>query len=776
MTLNKELLNELKENKLRIIQNYHIRELIGKPKKDVSFINHFVYSFKTQKSKIKQISKKDMCRQDLYELFKQIIGSIKDFDDFTINLLTCYISVVEESKELNDNREMYMQKYEDIFPLKSIRELISNFNELELNILEENTGLTDEIMQDLIDSKEDIVKNYYYRQAIEKLPGKTYLDKFIKYCLSKNSIDKINEQAKNAPYYLFEKIIATIADFDDWTPEYLSVYSSIITNFKNFEITSKELKQYIDKLKWKDWRRKTMYAYNDTFYSVKLNEDWNNSSAKLKYNKLVENMKRNKGNLYVCKGSKKHTFKIELKEIKKKLKNRDIELIEIERKGNKILWQVDYDNKRYNLISNFEKVNICEDLTPHTQSEYDFFEEFIEQIYSPIYNAIEQSNNLPSGSVSNNALIKRMSLIKIDSLQHVPEDELVGKIIGPNDRNIAYTVVKFKTKLNTVIEGKENSAVKQSLHRTGDILTDIMKCMRNDRFTEEDVEKAKKYFKNGKITKEHYNEIITGFDNNEIIWNPPTIANFHREPFMKYILHFPNNKCSGTDDSILLNIVKRELNNALVCIREKNLIDKKKEYFLIDLEGGGDMHFDYALYAFTESQLKQSESTMMTKANLWKKLEFKSNKSAKSISSLPGFITKSMPILFNTYNKTFSNQLKDNINNRKWLKTYINKSEYFTKAIENALKGQKNKTFIIWNVEEQKIYLDEFKDDELLVKRVNKIPQITLDELEFDKNGKIKIKVELKKEKLEMILKENSFNFQFKPSENRQNIYADCFN
>lgn len=800
MSLTKELLNELKENKSRILQNYKIRELIGKPKRDVSYRDHWINSFKKEKTKIRQISKKDIddmcklddnsteckeknkcpCRQDLHDQFKQIIGSIKEFDEFTIDLLTCYISVVEESKELNDNREMYMQNYEEIFPLKGTRELISNFNELELNILEEDTGLTDEIMQDLIDSKEDIVKNYYYKQAIEKLPGKTYLDKFVKYCLSKNSIDKINEQAKNAPDYLFEKIIATIADFDDWTPEYLSVYSSIITNFKNVEITSKEFKQHIDKLKWKDWRYKTMYAYDDTFYSVKLNEDWNNSNAKLKYNKLVENMKRNKRNLYVCKGCKKHTFKIELKEIKKKLAQRDIKLIEIERKGNKILWQVDYDNKRYNLISNFEKVNICEDLTPHTQSEYDFFEEFIEQIYSPIYNAMDQSNNLPSGSINNNALKNRKSLIKIDSLQHVPENSRVGKIFGPDDRNIAYTVDKFKDKLNTIIEGKEDSAIIENTHlRTGDILVDIMKCMRNDRFTEKDVEKAKKNFKNKEITKDQLNDIIKRFNNDrnlpDIIWGQSK-ANFHREPFMKYVLHFPNNKCSGTDDSILLNTVKRELNNALVCIREKNPIDKNKEYFLIGLEGGGDMHFDYALYAFTESQLNQSENTMMTKDNLWKKLEFKSNdQGAKSISGLSGFITKSIDKLFNTYRSTFYKDFVKNINNKKWLKNNINGSEYFAKAIENTLKGQKNKTFIIWNVESQKIYLDEFKDDELIIKRINKIPQISLDENYFDKNSGIKIIIEMKKEKIELKLA-RSFNFEFIPNKYRKNIYDSCFN
>jgi len=589
---------------------------------------------------------------------------------------------------------------------------------------------------------------------------------------------KINEltDPKKLPKFLFEKIISTIDDFDDWTLDYLTVYSSIINEFGEFDF--KNFKVFINKLKWKEWRFDTMYNYDDTFYTVNVSEIWNTSIAKLKYNKLVELMKKDKDKsaLFTCKGSKKYIFDMNFKDIKKKIKDRKGELKEIERKGNKVLWETEYNNGLYNIVSNFDKVHICKDLTPHKSEDYNFFIDFIEEAYSPIYNAMDQSNNLPTGSHIYKELRNRKSLIRFDSLKNVSESSRVGKLIGPDNRNVAYTVDKFKTKLNTVIEGKENSAVKQSLHRTGDILTDIMKCMRNDRFTEEDVKKAKKDFKNKKITEKELKKYVNKSGKPAIIWNPSAIANYHREPFMKYILHFPNNKCSGTDDSILLNIVKRELNNALVCIREKNYIDKNKEYFLIDSEGGGDMHFDYALYAFTESQLNQSENSMMTKGNLWKKLEFKSNEGAKSISSLPGFITKSIDNLFYTYKSTFANQFEKNRDNKKWLKTYINGSEYFTKAIENVLKGQKNKTFIIWNVEMQKIYLDEFYPDELITKRINKVPQITFDEVEFVKNGKIKINVEMKQSILIFTLEDGttSFNVDFKPSENRKNIYSDC--
>jgi len=69
-----------------------------------------------------------------------------------------------------------------------------------------------------------------------------------------------------------------------------------------------------------------------------------------------------------------------------------------------------------------------------------------------------------------------------------------------------------------------------------------------------------------------------------------------------------------------------------------------------------------------------------------------------------------------------------------------------------------------------------FYPDELITKRINKVPQITFDEVEFVKNGKIKINVEMKQSILIFTLEDGttSFNVDFKPSENRKNIYSDC--
>jgi len=161
------LLNELRQNKLRIIQNYEIRQTISKKPKDKSFIDYFksIIKQKNKMSEIHKISKKTELDKDDYELFKSIIGSIKIFDEFTIDYLTCYISYIEGSKDLNDNRENYMEGYEEVFLEKRSKKELINYEELNLNILS-YTGLTEEILQDLIDNKIEIIKNYYYRQEL----------------------------------------------------------------------------------------------------------------------------------------------------------------------------------------------------------------------------------------------------------------------------------------------------------------------------------------------------------------------------------------------------------------------------------------------------------------------------------------------------------------------------------------------------------------------------------------------------------------------------------
>ena len=82
------------------------------------------------------------------------------------------------------------------------------------------------------------------------------------------------------------------------------------------------------------------------------------------------------------------------------------------------------------------------------------------------------------------------------------------------------------------------------------------------------------------------------------------------------------------------------------------------------------------------------------------------NKKARKIIDLSNYLQKSPITLFDTINKTFANQfikMAQNItSNKKWLIKYINYNNYFTEGIENMLTSQKNKIYIIWNVQEKK--------------------------------------------------------------------------
>ena len=146
-------------------------------------------------------------------------------------------------------------------------------------------------------------------------------------------------------------------------------------------------------------------------------------------------------------------------------------------------------------------------------------------------------------------------------------------------------------------------------------------------------------------------------DKGKLIYGVST-ANHHREPFMKYVLNFTG-KCNGSADSQLLQLIKREMNNALVCIKEryKHELGKKK-YFLIDVEGGGSKHYDYSLFAFTELEKQKSQNKMLRKEYLFKKLEFKSSGTdkkagAKTINKLPEYLSKAPNEFFKTPNNTF---------------------------------------------------------------------------------------------------------------------------
>lgn len=367
-----------------------------------------------------------------------------------------------------------------------------------------------------------------------------------------------------------------------------------------------------------------------------------------------------------------------------------------------------YDDVIYNLIYQAQKMFLCKNKNVNSESEYTTFIDFIENEYSPIKNAMNDPKNLPGPSFTPESLFRRKSISNITDIGSDSQIHQFGKYDQksyfdqehPNPKHLEFTI------------------------------KETMACFRNDRN------------KDGKV--------IMG----------AAKSNYRREPFLKQVLNFPPLCTQGKDGEIINDIdlklvekIKSRLNKVLQKIKAKYPPPPSKEYFLIDLEGGAGKHFDYSLYAFTEEELNKPQDSFLVKANLWKKLEFKSNQTAKRIFDLSNYLSKSPLTLFETVNNTFgkilNEKLQDISTNKEWFRQNINNNEYFRKAIENILQGQKDKIYIIWNVEEQNIYLDEFKEEELIIQRDIKGPKIILDEkLLNNKNPTFRILVTTQKDKL----------------------------
>ena len=370
-----------------------------------------------------------------------------------------------------------------------------------------------------------------------------------------------------------------------------------------------------------------------------------------------------------------------------------------------------YDELIYYFKEYKNKIAVCINKNINTKSEYDKIEYLIEG-NSPIRDSMEDSKNLPEETLLHEPLSRRKSISKLNELKIDREPKVLGSYLN---RDILKKIeMDYK-------------------------ISEIMKCFRNDRDLDD-----------------------------KIIYNQAK-SNFHREPFIKDVINFPpiykSRNILKCDLNLIYNI-RLQMNNVLSLIKEKYPPAKNKKYFLIDLAGGAGKHFDYSLYAFTECELKEYQDTFLVKKNLWKKLEFKSNEKVKNIKGLSNYLNKSPMTLFDTVNNTFSNKFKDMYEDihtqigKRWMKNNINNNNYFAEAIENILKGQKDKIYIIWNVEDEKIYIDEFLNSELKIKRVDNIPQIYVDQENLN-NGNIRIIVETnKKGSYHEINYEDGFKFK----------------
>lgn len=444
--------------------------------------------------------------------------------------------------------------------------------------------------------------------------------------------------------------------------------------------------------------------YNKILGKIKVNH------INEKFNEFLSYIAEN--DTLVCDSLGRNRIQISKNNLKDKIENRNVRYGKYKNKtmypndSSRHNWMyIIYDDVIYNLIYQDQKMYLCKNKNVNSESEYKFFIEFIENEYSPLKNAMNDPKNNPGPSFTPEEIFRRKSMSNIKDIGRNSKLTQFGKYNSesyfdsehPNEKHLEFTI------------------------------KETMACFRNDRD------------KNGKV--------IMG----------AAKSNYRREPFLKQVLNFPPLCTQGKDGEIINDIdlklvkkIKSRLNKVLQKIKEKYPPPPSKEYFLIDLEGGAGKHFDYSLYAFTEEELNKPQDFFLVKANLWKKLEFKSNKTARRIFDLSNYLSKSSLTLFDTVNSTFgkvlNEKLQDISKNKEWLRENIN-SDYFANAIENILQGQKDKIYIIWNVEDEKIYLDEFKEEELIIQRDKNGPKLRLDEKLLEKN-ELRILVTTLKDKL----------------------------
>jgi hypothetical protein len=571
------------------------------------------------------------------------------------------------------------------------------------------------------DNKEFIIKNFYYRKEVEvEFELSNQYKNFVNKLETNNReiVPEINKKSKldSINNILFKKLIILFNEINLKNLDILICYTPKIqldtmTSIKRDKLLNDYEKIYDE-----------IPEVFDNFLkgnSKKIKEDFNEL--------LIEIAK---DNVLDCKSF--DTIIISIGKFIKKIKGRSMSY----GKYDKEWFFIIYNDIIYYITPTKDKKNIklCINNT-FTKDESEWFIEFSETSYSPIFDAMKDLKNLPEPTYLNTELSRRKSITKLSDITFNKEPKKLGK----------YTEKEYFDKRNlyeedSILWNNKDKHLEYQIH-------EVMQCFRNDKYTQVDIDKAKKSgFTKAEINKQFYTK--TGYLKQIF---GPSDANYRREPFIKQILNFPHifdNKTSNKGGKILkcdLELVKKirfELNNILDLIKIKYPPKKNKEYFLIDLAGGASKHFDYSLYSFTKEELNEPQDTFLVKKNLWKKLEFKSNGKAINISGLSNYLSKSPITLFDTVNKTFGNEFLEYTQNiipyKKWLKQHINYNEYFTKAVENILQGQKDKIYIIWNVEAKKIYLDNFLDNELKINRINDKPQIYLDE-ELLNKGQIRI-------------------------------------
>lgn len=579
-----------------------------------------------------------------------------------------------------------------------------------------------DIYKNIRNNKELIIKNFYYKREQMLLP-KSYRD------LTNDDITRINQQSminiqNDILYKTFVIVFNEFYEFNEFN-EFSEVSDDTLICYTNGEKTNFTKYDEIYK-KYKDYDN----SINKSLREITINQN---------FIELLRKMAQE--NDSDCNSDKK-VISIPRSDLKAKIESRQMlygtfkyETINDFNKSG-IWFYVIYDDIIFYLeyVKSLGKKNVylCEN-SDNTTLENNNFIEFIQNPYSPVRNAMEDPKNNPGPTFSPEKLNKRNSISKISDI-YFNKTELNERINESSTKQFG----NYKSRSYFKNEHTNPEHLKYLIKET-------MQCFRNDRDN-----KGKLLFNSAK-------------------------SNYRREPFLKQVLNFPTirknaNTVTGKNkekivscDLDLIKKIKYELNNVLNKIKDKYPPEEGKKFFLMDLEGGAAKHFDYSLYAFTEDELAQPQDTFLTKNNLWKKLEFKSYADKKTIAGLSNYLSKSPIQLFDTVNSTFGKEFVENANaydetkkwlisinensdektiedpiQIKWLKKNIDGNEYFAKAIENILQGQKDKIYIIWNVKDKQIYLDEFPPEELAIKRIDDKPVIELDEKSL-KKGIIRI-------------------------------------
>lgn len=339
----------------------------------------------------------------------------------------------------------------------------------------------------LRDNKNLIIKNYYYRDAIDEDNDNDDNDdnqyrNFLKIKKNKEIVPEVNKKAYDTPSennLIFKNIIILFNQMDLKNIDVLICYTEKIQ---------------LDKMR-SDKRDNLLNNYKEEIFD-KIYENITDKHKKDKcikeFNELL--IKIAKDNPVNCKSL--NTIKVPISKIIKKLKNRNMSF----GRYDKDFFYIIYNDIIYYVKphKNKKDIYICINNT-FTKDNINWFVEFIEEEYSPIFDASIDSKNLPEPTFLKTELSRRKSITKLSGITYNKESKKLG----------TYTPKQYFDSNNPHKKGSIQWD-KRAKHLEYQI-REVMQCFRNDRKSDGTM---------------HF---------------IPVDANYRREPFLKQVLNFPPN-------------------------------------------------------------------------------------------------------------------------------------------------------------------------------------------------------------------------------------------